>query len=89
MDVMDPITQIFGNFAFPTAIVVVLSLALFKILKSYKETVDKQKDDIKELNRQYHDDYAKFTEALNNNTNALGMLNKLVELISKEVHDDK
>lgn len=76
-----PIMEIINNFAFPVAIVVVLMLFIAKILKSYKDSVDSQKEDVKELNKQYHEDYKMITDALNNNTSAINMMNKLIERI--------
>ena len=81
------LVDLLGNFAFPIAIVIILLLFMAKILKSYKDSVEAQKNDIKELNKQYHDDYAKITEALNNNTKALETMNKLVEFMVRD--DDR
>ena len=73
------IMDIMGNFAFPVAVVIALMLAIAKVLKSYREDVQNQKDDVKELNRQYHDDYRMIADALNNNTNAINNMNRLIE----------
>ena len=81
MEPVTTITDLLNNFAFPVAIVVILMLFMAKVLKSYKESVEGQKNDIKELNQQYHDDYKMITEAINNNTNAITTMNKLVEHI--------
>ena len=86
MDSVTIITDLIGNFAFPIAIVVILMLFIAKVLKSYKDSTDSQRDEVKELNNRYHEDYAKVTEALNNNTNAINCISKLIEHIVS--HDD-
>lgn len=83
------VTDLFSNYAFPTAVVIILMIFIFLVLRSYKQSADSQKDDIKELNRQYHEDYAKITEALNNNTNALNSLNELVKYVVRDKDDGR
>lgn len=79
------VTDLFTNYAFPTAVVIILMIFIFIVLRSYKQTVDAQKDDIKALNDKYHEDYAKVIEVLNNNTNAMNSLKSVVEyFIHKE-----
>ena len=81
------ITEIFNNYAFPTAIVIILMIFIFLVLKSYKQTVDSQRDDVKEMNKQYHEDITKFSEVLSNNTNALNNMNQLVEVFIRKYKD--
>lgn len=72
---MEPvITEIFNTFALPVAVCVVLFIFLWKVLSSYKEDLAQCKLDIKELNDKYHEDYAGFIDALNNNTNVIERL---------------
>lgn len=87
MESVTTVTEIFTNYAFPTAVVIILMIFIFLVLRSYKQSVDAQKDDIKELNKQYHDDYAKISDALNNNTNALNSLSKMVDFFIRRFED--
>lgn len=80
--------DLIGNFGFPIAVVAVLMVFVTKLLKSYKDTFDSQKADIKELNDRYHADYIIMSEAINNNTNAINMLSKLVEHVTEDKNDD-
>ena len=77
------IADLFNNYAFPTAVVIILMVFIFIVLKSYKQSVEAQKDDIKALNDKYHEDYAKIIDVLNNNTNAM---NSLKEVVSYFIH---
>lgn len=83
------VTDLFSNYAFPTAVVIILMIFIFIVLRSYKQTVDSQKDDIKSLNDKYHEDYAKVIEVLNNNTNAMNSLKEVVQyFIHKQDKED-
>ena len=77
------IADLFNNYAFTTAVVIILMVFIFIVLKSYKQSVEAQKDDIKALNDKYHEDYAKIIDVLNNNTNAM---NSLKEVVSYFIH---
>lgn len=79
--------EILNNFAFPVAIVVILMLFVAKLLKSYREDTNAQKEEMKELSKQYHNDYCQFVEALNNNTTAINSMNKLIEKIYDRKED--
>ena len=84
------LTDLLSNFAFPVAVVIILILAFAKVLKSYKESVDSQKEDVKELNKMYHEDSIKVNEALNNNTNAINNMTKLIDtLVREKIHHDE
>lgn len=84
------VTEMFQNFAFPVAVVIVLMAFIFLVLRSYKQSVDAQKDDIKELNNKYHEDYKMIMEVLNNNTNAMNSLKEVVSyFVRKYDNDDK
>lgn len=96
---IDVITNLIEKFAFPVAIAILLLFGLFKIISSYKATmdkqldeyksrIDKQTDDVEKIVDKYHEDYMKVTDALNNNTNALNMLSKLVETFIHKKEDD-
>ena len=80
--------DLIGNFGFPIAVVAVLMVFITKLLKNYKDTFDSQKADIKELNDKYHEDYIIMSEAINNNTNAINMLSKLVEHVTEAKKND-
>ena len=82
------VTDLFSNYAFPTAVVIILMVFIFIVLRSYKQTVDAQKDDIKALNDKYHEDYAKVIEVLNNNTNAMNSLKDMVTYFVRKNEDD-
>ena len=91
---MEPttITELFNKYAFPTAIVIVLIILLIFVLKAYDKTIKEDKEEVKDMNRQYHEDICKFSEVLNNNTNALNNMNKLVEYfvnVAKEREGEK
>lgn len=82
--------DVFNNYAFPTAVVIILMIFIFIVVKSYKKTVDDQKEDLKALNDKYHEDYAKVIDVLNNNTNALNSLRDMVNFFIRryENNDD-
>lgn len=71
--------EIFSSYAFPTAIAIALLGLLVLILKAYNTTIKEDRAELKEMNRQYHDDICKFSEVLSENTNALNNMNRLVE----------
>ena len=95
MEGIDIFTKVVEQFAFPIAIAILLLFGLFKIISSYKKTmddqiedyktrIDKQNDDVERIVQQYHEDYMKVTDAINNNTNALNTMTKLVEMFIKK-----
>ncbi len=95
MEGIDVFTKIVEQFAFPIAIAILLLFGLYKIISSYKKTmdgqiedykarIDKQNEDVEHLVQQYHDDFMKVTDALNNNTNAVNTMTKLIEMFIKK-----
>lgn len=82
------ITDVINQFALPTALCIIFLMIILKIIKSYKDTMDEQKNDIKEMNNRYHEDIMKFSEVLKDNTDALNNMNKMVELFCRKYDND-
>ena len=74
---MDQIITLLGQYAFP--IVMCLVMAWY-----VKDQSDKNRDDIKDINRQHQEELQHITAALNNNTMAL---QRLSDLIGGERHE--
>lgn len=85
---VEVIKDLFSNYGLPVALCIVFLIALFKIIKSYKDTMDDQKTDIQRLNDRYHEDILKFSDVLKDNTNALNSMNKMVDIFVRKYKND-
>lgn len=67
------IVQLFSNYCFPIACCIAL-------MWFYKDTTDKHREEIKELNAEHKEESNKFAEAVNNNTKILTLIYEKLDI---------